>query len=391
MEDRTGGGRRFSGFRPIRSSSGQSPIPGALPPSQPSLLVLPPRLSPAARQETAIPRGGGLLIGVDGGATETRAAAYDLASGAISIGTAGPSNPESVGFRSAIDAVAAAIAKALPQPRARVIAAVLAIAGINEPPGEQHLLTGLPMVPAESSVAVNDVVGAWAGSSLASPAIVAISGTGSNTFGVSAAGDSWRCGGWGHLLGDEGSGYWIGLAAIRAALAHRDGRGAATALTARVLGYFRVSAVEDVLIPVYRRFDKAHIAGFAEQTAECAQEGDQVALRLFRQAAADLAAQVKVVYLRLGFTAPVDVTLVGGTFKAGEILTAPLREELAPLLRDGGFSAPKLPPVGGALWLAARAAGLEHSLSYQHVASSLTAALARHADRRPGTPIDVTR
>jgi hypothetical protein len=139
-----------------------SPIPGALPPSQPSLLVLPPRLSPAARQETAIPCGGGLLIGVDGGATKTVAAAYDLASGAISIGTAGPGNPESVGFRSAIDAVAAAIAKALPQPRARVMAAVLAIAGINEPPGGQHLLSALPMVPAESSVAVNDVVGALA-------------------------------------------------------------------------------------------------------------------------------------------------------------------------------------------------------------------------------------
>ncbi len=341
--------------------------------------MLPPQLSPAARQGTAIPRVGGLLIGVDGGATKTVAAAYDLASGAISLGTAGPSNPESVRFRSATDAIASAIAKAFQQPRARVVSAVLAIAGINEPPEQQRLLSGLPMVPAGSSVAVNNVVGAWASSSLASPAIVVISGTGSNTFGVNAVGDSWRCGGWGHLLGDEGSGYWIGLAAIRAALAHRDGRGAATAVTARVLSYFRISAVEDVMIPVYRRFDKAYIAGFAEQAADCALEGDQVALGLFRQAAADLAAQVKVVYLRLGFTAPVDVTLVGGTFKAGEIFTGRLREELAPLLLDGGFSAPKLPPVGGALWLAARAAGMEQLLSYQHVASSLSAALARHA------------
>ena len=78
------------------------------------------------------------------------------------------------------------------------------------------------MVPARSSVVVNDVVGAWASGSLASAGIVAISGTGSNVFGVNAAGDSWRCGGWGHILGDEGSGYWIGLGAIRAALAHRN-------------------------------------------------------------------------------------------------------------------------------------------------------------------------
>jgi glucosamine kinase len=371
------------GSRPDRHNEpvpAVSPVPGGLPRSQPSLLVLPPQLSPAASQGTAMPRDGGLLLGVDGGATKTIAVAYDLASGAISIGTAGPSNPESAGFRSAIDAVAAAIANALPRPCARVVSAVLAIAGINEPPEEHRLLSGLSMVPAGSSIAVNDVLGAWASSSLASPAIVAISGTGSNTFGVNAVGDSWRCGGWGHLLGDEGSGYWIGLAAIRAALAHRDGRGAPTAVTARVLSYFRVSAVEDVMIPVYRRFDKAHIAGFAEQAAECAQDGDQVALGLFGQAAADLAAQVTVVYRRLGFTAPVDVSLVGSAFKAGDIFTGPLRDELAPLLRDGDFSAPRLPPVGGSLWLAARAAGMEHLLSYQHVASSLSAALASTPD-----------
>ncbi len=144
----------------------------------------------------------------------------------------------------------------------------------------------------------------------------------------------------GHILGDEGSGYWIGLAAIRAALAHRDGRGAATALTTAVLSYFQIPAIEDVMVPVYRRFDKAYIAGFAKQAAECARHGDQVALGLFRQAAAGLAAQVEVVYRRLGFTAPVDLTLVGGTFKAGEIFTGWLREDLAELVRDEGFSVP---------------------------------------------------
>ena len=340
-----------------------------------SLLVLPAQLRPAARQKSTIPRSG-LFIGVDGGATKTVAAAYDVASEAISIGTAGPSNPESVGFQSAIDAIAAAIARALHRPHARVISAVLAIAGINDLAEQRRILSGLPMVPPGCSVVVNDVVGAWAGGSLASPGIVAISGTGSNVFGVNAAGDSWRCGGWGHILGDEGSGYRIGLDAIRAALAHRDGRGAATALTASVLSYFQIPVIEQVMLPVYRRFDKAYIAGFAEQAGECARHGDQVALELFRHAAADLAAQVEVVHRRLGFTAPVDLTLVGGTFKAGEIFTGWLRKDLAELVRDEGFSVPRLPPVGGSLWLAARAAGLEQLLSYQKIAAMLDAALS---------------
>jgi glucosamine kinase len=335
---------------------------------------LPPQLSPAARRDESVPREGGLLIGVDGGATKTAAAAYDLATGAISVGISGPSNPESVGFRSATHAIATAITQALQEPHAQVVSAVLAIAGINEPPEQQHLLAGLPMIPPQSSLAVNDVVGAWAGGLLASPGVVVISGTGSNTFGVNAAGDSWRCGGWGHILGDEGSAYWIGLSAIKAALACRDGRGTPTAVTARALDYFRIPAIEDVMVPVYRHFDKAYIAGFAEPAAECAQLGDQVALGLFRQAAADLAAQVKVICLRLGFTAPVDVTLAGSTFKAGEIFTGWLRKDLAELVRDEGFTAPRLPPVGGALWLAARTAGVEHLLSSQRIASDLSAA-----------------
>lgn len=71
-----------------------------------------------------------------------------------------------------------------------------------------------------------------------------------------------------------------------------------------------------------------------------------------------------------------DLTLVGGTFKAGEIFTSWLREDLAELVRDEGFSVPKLPPVGGSLWLAARAAGLERLLSCEKIAAMLDAALS---------------
>ena len=72
---------------------------------------------------------------------------------------------------------------------------------------------------------------------------------------------------------------------------------------------------------------------------------------------------------------------MGGTFKAGEIFTGWLRKDLAGLVRDEGFSVPKLPPVGGSLWLAARAAGLEQLLAYQKIAAGLEAALSGHVRR----------
>ena len=67
-------------------------------------------------------------------------------------------------------------------------------------------------------IVVNDVVGAWATATGAGPGVGAISGTGSNVFGVGAGGRPWRAGGWGHLLGDEGIGYWLGVQSIHAAL-----------------------------------------------------------------------------------------------------------------------------------------------------------------------------
>jgi sugar phosphate isomerase/epimerase len=92
--------------------------------------------------------------------------------------------------------------------------------------------------------------------------------------------------------------------------------------------------------------------------------------------------RAEVVYLRLGSTALVDLTLVGGTFKAGEVFTGWLRKDLAGLARDEGFSMPSLSPVGGSLWLAARAAGLEELLSYEKIAARLDAALTRGAPGR---------
>ena len=61
-------------------------------------------------------------------------------------------------------------------------------------------------------IVVNDVVAAWAAATGAGPGVAAISGTGSNVFGVGPDSRTWRAGGWGHLLGDEGSGYWLGVA-----------------------------------------------------------------------------------------------------------------------------------------------------------------------------------
>jgi glucosamine kinase len=308
---------------------------------------------------------------------------------------AGPSNPEAVEFEAAGESINSAITMALHQlpatqpatgrqpavaekaPPLAAAAVVLAVAGINTDADRQRLLSGVTGLKSPVTLAVNDVVAAWAAGALAAPGIAAISGTGSNTFGVNAQGEAWRCGGWGHILGDEGSGFMIALSAIKAALAYRDGRGEWTAIIPRLLDFYELASIEDIMPVIYRQFDKAHIAAFAQQVAEAARGGDELAAGIFRQAAADLASQIEVIHRVLHFDGPAEVTLIGSAFQAGEVFIGPLRDRLRHVTGGADFSPPRLPAVGGSLWLAARAAGVESRLRADDLAASLEAELRR--------------
>ena len=183
-----------------------------------SLVTLPAELLPTASGGASAAAANGLLIGVDGGATKTIAAVFDLDAGIVTAAETGPSNPEAVGYEVAAASINEAISAALGQARP-VAAAVLGVAGIDTESERKRLLSGVTILSAPVVLAVNDVVAAWAAGSLATPGIAAISGTGTNTFGVNAQGAAWRSGGWGHIVGDEGSGYMVAVAAIRAVLA----------------------------------------------------------------------------------------------------------------------------------------------------------------------------
>src|SRR6202167_1231431 len=128
------------------------------------------------------------VMGVDGGATKTLAAVLDLRT------------------------------------------AVLAIAGTDTEDVAQHVRSART----DAWLVVNDVVAAWATATGGGPGVAAIAGTGSHVFGVHLDGGetrAWRAGGWGHALGDEGSGYWLGVQSIKAALRDREASGPATAIT----------------------------------------------------------------------------------------------------------------------------------------------------------------
>ncbi|WP_308798091.1 N-acetylglucosamine kinase [Agromyces silvae] len=164
----------------------------------------------------------------------------------------------------------------------------------------------------------------------------------------------WRRGdGWGHLIGDEGGGAWIGAAGLRAALRAADGReGSSPTLLAEARRRF--GSTDDLIARVYGGEAPAHeLAGFAPVVAEAARSGDQVAAGIWDRAGTLLAETAFAVSSGL----PPRYSWGGKLFDAGELLLDPFRKELhrrAPGARVD-------PPVGqsadGALLLARRGLG----------------------------------
>jgi N-acetylglucosamine kinase-like BadF-type ATPase len=336
------------------------------------LVQLPPAL---AKPGTRSP--GRYLLGIDGGATKTLAAVLDFEQRAIHLAHAGPSNEDAVGSRAAVAALLDVAEEAIG--RAGIAAeqlagAVLAVAGTDTDAIVRHV-----RAVHDEWIVVNDVVGAWAAATGAQPGIGAISGTGSNVFGVGPDGRAWRVGGWGHLLGDEGSGYWLGVESIRAALHDRDGSGPQTALSEAVVEFFGTSSVEAVASLVYSKpLSKSEIAAFTVETCRLAEQGDAVARELYRRGAEQLAGQVAVVARETGL-AQADsfpLGLIGSVFKAGELFAEPLAAAVRESAPGAQVAIVEMAPVGGSLQLALRACGCGEALDAAELRRLLDDALA---------------
>jgi N-acetylglucosamine kinase-like BadF-type ATPase len=306
------------------------------------------------------PRPGGgspVVLGVDGGGTKTLAVCLDLASGRIAVGRSGPSNPDAVGMEAALRAVVDATRQAVdgfdgPPPEV----SAFAIAGTDTDAIESEL-SAHPAV-AGKVVVFNDVVAAWAAGTGCRPGVAAISGTGSNVFGVGPDESAWRCGGWGHILGDEGSGYDIGLRGVRAALRVRDGRGPDTVLRTRAEAFYG-APIERIASDVYAKpYTKADIASFAPEVAAAADERDEVAMGILADAGRSMAEQISTTAQLVGLDGdPFEVALIGSTYKAGPRFLDPLEDALRAVCPRCATSLVEPVPVAGSLLLALRAAG----------------------------------
>ncbi|HEU4783117.1 MAG TPA: BadF/BadG/BcrA/BcrD ATPase family protein [Ktedonobacterales bacterium] len=254
-----------------------------------------------------------LFLGVDGGGSKTLAVIVDQGGCERGRGVAGSSNHEVVGLERAVAAIREAVgqATAIAHADLPLTAAWIGLAGIDQP-RDIELLTPAVRAFAGRVRISNDAELVLSGLPH-QIGVAVISGTGSIALGSDAQGTLARVGGWGHVLGDEGSGFGIGREALQCAVRAADGRGPATALLDNILGHWQLPAPEALLERVYPTFDKTAIAALAPLVLALAREGDSVACKIEARAAHELALAVMAVARRLGFVAgPLPVAFGGG-------------------------------------------------------------------------------
>ncbi|VEN53300.1 unnamed protein product [Callosobruchus maculatus] len=130
--------------------------------------------------------------------------------------------------------------------------------------------------------------------------VVCIAGTGSNTLLINPDGSRAQCGGWGHLLGDEGAAFGISHNAIKYCFDDIDDFQKAPYSIDQVWGlvkdHFKVTNQPEVLPHFYNTFDKAFIASLCKKLTELAKNGDSLAKEIFKQAGTDLAKAISAVH-----------------------------------------------------------------------------------------------
>jgi glucosamine kinase len=288
-------------------------------------------------------------VGVDGGGTKTLAIIVDDQGNERGRGIAGSANHESVGIEKAIYHIRHAIEDAarqadcsLPLP-----SAWFGLAGIDRPHDYDLLLPRLQPL-AQHIRLTNDaelVLSALPGG----VGIALIAGTGSIALGRDARGSSARAGGWGHILGDEGSGYDLGRRCLQAITKATDGRGQATSQIELLLRLWKLDHVSDIIGKVYAKPDKALIAALSPLVCEAARSGDEVATGILEDAAHELALALVAVKNRLDFPdQKVAIALGGGLMRHEVSFREQVIHATSKLLSIGEIALVEEPALSGA-------------------------------------------
>jgi glucosamine kinase len=194
---------------------------------------------------------------------------------------------------------------------------------------------------------------AFEGAFRGGPGILIVAGTGNNVMGRASDGAIYTAGGWGPVLGDEGSGFWIAQEALRAGFWARD-RGIPTTLLAEIGDFWELSTIGE-LVEMANARPGPDFPALTPIVVKCAEAGDDLAMAVLERAGAELAELIALVALKMEESGPqssVTVAYIGGVLEhiaqvRSSMITALKKSTPAAKVIEGAVDA-----LEGALWRA---------------------------------------
>lgn len=269
------------------------------------------------------------VIGIDAGGTKTVGLLADDSGKVLSKAISGSANLVVKGELE-VEKVLFDVIESLEAPEP-VAALCLGIAGVGKV-GAEEIIHGVlrRLGQRQSILVVNDAVVALVAGAPDGIGIVVAAGTGSIAYGVDPSGKTARSGGWGYLLGDEGSAFWLGHYALRHAIRAADGRGQATILYDLICAKLGISEPAALVEWFYdQELSRNRVANLASLVEKASSDGDEAAEILLDQAAKHLVKAARAVADQLIFTDRHPIVLSGGAFKACPSLIGRLETMLA--------------------------------------------------------------
>ncbi|RPH32228.1 hypothetical protein EHM92_08755 [bacterium] len=300
----------------------------------------------------------GFVVGVDGGGTKTIGELADHDGTPLATHTVGPTNPNVIGVEESARTLCNLIRYLCDQAACKpghLRGVNLGLAGGGGEKIQREIRQkvagclhedGAPEPPIQ---VVTDVQIALEGAFGGGPGIAVVAGTGSSIMYKTAQGAVELIGGWGRILGDEGSGYYIGLEALKAVTRDYDGIAQAEALRNALGARFGLDSRYRIVEAIYRQHFP--IPSLAPLVFELAASSESISCGILTQAATLLANQVEAALLRMG-NGPVGMVLTGGLVEHDTPYKKVFITEITNRFPQVRVQSPLFPPVRGAVMMA---------------------------------------
>lgn len=299
-----------------------------------------------------------LVLGIDGGGTRTRASIVD-GDRVVAFAENGSIKRLRVGAAAAEENLRKVLSEVYKQAGGpRVEAATAGVASASLPGVKEWITAVFHDFGVERSEVVGDEVIALDAAFRGGPGILQIAGTGSNCIGRAPDGGRECAGGWSSRLGDEGSGYWIGLHAVRRALKAYDREEPSRVL--ETVGKLWGTRTIEELVNVGDSSPGPDFAALAPAVDQLAEEGDTVCVDVMRQAAADLVDSVLLVRGKMrrkhAVASEVPVAWIGSVIGKSRLVREGFVAGLSAAAPEMPVGKKEVAGIEGAVWRAQRLA-----------------------------------